>query len=268
MTTDYDLLNIKADNGSLVLPQQTDYRLRQAFAQAGLEDAFEDLRLRRDRVQSLKDSCDKELSSLLAIAVILYQHEELEGMTGYLEVFKTEILDKQLEIPAYQISRILGAAKVKAQAKTSATATDQERQLIAEMSSCVAYEYSKLNLLERKACLEDHVSRGKEPSKRSVMSFKRHPVGGAKKVVPPQPLPVEQPPLPTASVDVVAVAPEPTAESESVTPSAGEIYLTLKRSYRGIHSDQDRRLWQHLAGDLELLLRQIKCDLRGGDIDG
>jgi hypothetical protein len=258
VSSSYDLLNIKADNGSLVLPQQTDYRLRQAFAAAGLDSAFEAINARRQRIQELRESSNFEVDSLLEIAVILYQHEELDGMTGYLELFKTEILDKELEIPAYQISRILGAAKVKAQTKVSATATDKEKQLIAEMSPRAAYQYSKLSLPERKACLEEHVSKGKVPSDRSVSAFKRRPTSVAKKVATPQPQRIEQPPLPL--VDVVAT---PVVPVEPL--NAGQYFLGLKRAYSGVSQDKDRFFWENLVPVMEQFLQQVKGDLRGGD---
>ena len=87
----------------------------------------------------------------------------------------------------------------------------------------------------------------------------------------PEPQHEEQPPLPTASVDVVATPSEPPAEpTPAQTPlSISESYLSFKRvfeqDYKGIHTDEDRRLWEHLTGDLERLLRQVKGDLRGGD---
>lgn len=270
MTTNLDLLTIKADNGSLLLPQATDYRLRQAFAQAGLEQAFEAVNARRERIQALRDTSDLEINSLLDIAVVLYQHEQLEGMAGYLEVFKTEVLDKELEIPAYQISRILGAAKVKAQAKTSATATDKEKQLIADMSPRAAYQYSKLNLPERKACLEEHVSKGKVPSDRSVSAFKRRPTSVAKKVATPQPQ------LPVESGAIKVAIPQPQRIEQPLLPfvdvattpfadNPGQAFLQLRRAYTGLSGDRDRLLWENIVPAMERFIQQVKGDLRGGD---
>jgi hypothetical protein len=170
----------------LVLPEATDCRLRKAFASAGLEDAFNALQTRRHRIQQLKESSELEINSLLQIATVLYQHDHLPGMEDYLSLFKTEILDKELEIPSYQIYRILGAARVKAQALGSVTATDKERKLIADMPLQVAYEYSKLNLPQRQRCLTDHLARGLAPSKRSIAKYKPAPAlkGGAQKNAP------------------------------------------------------------------------------------
>ena len=201
VTSTYDLLTLKADSGSLILTQATDYRLRQAFASAGLEDAFNALQARRQRIQQLKESSDLEISSLLRIAVVLYQHEHLEGMEDYLTLFKTEILDKELQLSPSQISQTLSAARVKAQASLSAVATDEEKRLIEEMPRRVAYEYSRLSLPERKACLAEHLAKGVEPSKRSVMKHKR-----VKNVLP---TPQQQPlPQPQEVVDVVVAKPQ------------------------------------------------------------
>lgn len=218
--TNFDLLNIKTDSANFALPTETDYRLRKAFSQAGLDDAFATINARRQRLQELRESCALEIDSILAVATILFEHEHLDGVSGYLELFKSEVLDRELEIPAYQISRILGAAKVKAQAKASAVATDQEKKLVADMSLNVAYEYSKLNLPERRTCLSDHIRKELEPSKRSVMRFKQQPQAGAKKVAPPQPQLIAQP-----GAKKVAPPLEPSPAVEQAEPSLDPVLV-------------------------------------------
>jgi hypothetical protein len=134
-------------------------------------------------------------------------------MEDYLTLFKTEILDKELQISPYQISQTLAAARVKAQASLSAVATDEEKRLIEEMPRRVAYEYSRLSLPERKACLAEHLETGKAPSDRSVRKHKR--VKNVLRTPTPEcvktilPTPQHQPhPQPQEVVDVVVAKPQ------------------------------------------------------------
>lgn len=280
MSTSYDLLNIKADNGSLVLPQQTDYRLRQAFAAAGLDSAFEAINARIERLQQLEPSCELEIESVLAFCVVLFEHEHLEGMGDYINAFKTHTLDRRLQLSPSQISQTLGAAKVKAQAKTSATATDAEKALIADMPRRVAYEYSRLSLPERRSCLEEHVSKGKDPTKRSVMSHKRVknvlptqtsgervknnlPTPASAAITPcstpaPEPEQATQPPLPL--VDVVASPVEPQHQHQQrveapIEVSFSQALLILSRTYDEESSIDTLR---HSIPLLKHVLRQVE----------
>lgn len=265
-TTTYDPLTIRTDSVNFVLPSETDYRLRRAFTLAGLDQAFAAINARRQRVQELQAACSLEMDSLLAVAMVLYQNDHLEGVSEYLKLFRTEVLDKQLQLSPSQISQTMGAAKVKAQVKSSAEATEEEKRLVAAMSLRTAYEYSKLNLYERQRCIAGHIKNVKEPSKVSVMSYKQAPQAGSKKFDPAaQAGSVNTQaatdtvskrfdtatPAPTASQEVspqaLVAQPLPAPEQAQLTPSPELINAVLRADGKEIEAALELKIDRVLA---------------------